>query len=144
VRVTHVLFPYHASRRGDRALRAAADLADRSGAKLTVLVPVIDTEGGRRCCGIQGQKWLSLLREVAANDLERAQAHLGTRSVGTRYEIAEGASFHKLLETYARAEGCDLTVVSLSVLGALVRRRDLHQLETSSSTRGAAGPESPV
>lgn len=38
---THIPFPYRPSRRGNHALRAAAQLAQERGAPLTVLAPVV-------------------------------------------------------------------------------------------------------
>ena len=126
---THLLFPYRPSRRGDRALLAAAELADENGARLTVLAPVVHQEKGRRCCGLQGQRWIELLRESAADDLTRAQRLLGA-SRQASFASAEGEDFNDVVREFAREHRCDLTVMAPSVAGGLAdryRQRPLHQ-----------------
>jgi len=110
--VARVLFAYRPSRRADRALLAAADLADERGAHLTVLAPVIDSERGRRCCGLQGQRWTALLRESAADDLDHARRALAGRSTAVTYALADGSDFDDIVEDFARDHGCELTVAS--------------------------------
>ena len=118
----HVLFPYRPSRRGDRALRAAAQLAGDSGARLTVLAPVINQEKGRRCCGLQGHRWIELLRESAAEDLDRARRVLGPHSQAT-FAWAEGEDFREVVRRFAHENGCDMTAMAPSIVGALAGRR---------------------
>lgn len=118
----HLLFPYRPSRRGDRALRAAAQLAEDSGARLTVLAPVINQEKGRRCCGLQGQRWIELLRASAADDLDRARRVLGPNPKAT-FAWAEGEDFRDVVKQFAREHRCDMTVMAPSIVGALASRR---------------------
>ena len=135
----HVLFPYRPSRRGDRALRAAAQLADDSGARLTVLAPVITQEKGRRCCGLQGQRWAELLRATAGDDLDRARSVLGPHPKAT-FACAEGDGFRNVVTRFAREHGCDLTVMTPSLLGSLVARGgqplDARGLKVQAPSRG--------
>ena len=118
----HILFPYRPSRRGDRALRAAAELAEEAGAPLTVLAPVVNQEKGRRCCGLQGQRWMELLRESAADDLDRARRVLGP-DVRATFAWAEGEDFRDIVRRFAREHRCDMTVMAPSIVGALAARR---------------------
>ena len=134
----HILFPYRPSRRGDRALRAAAQLAHDSGARLTVLAAVINQEKGRRCCGLQGQRWVELLREAAADDLDRARRVLGPNPKAT-FAWAEGEVFRDIVRRFAREHGCDMTVMAPSIAGALAARsgqsRDVRGLKVQALPR---------
>lgn len=134
---THVLFPYRPSDRSDRALLAAAELADENGARLTVLTPVVHQEKGRRCCGLQGQRWIELLRESAADDLTRAQRLLGVNRRAS-FASAEGEDFHDMVRKFAREHHCDLTVMAPSVVGGLAdryRQRPLQGLRVEALPR---------
>lgn len=135
---THILIPYRPSRRSDRAIRAAAELARESGAQLTVLAPVVSQEKGTRCCGIQGERWVQMLREAADDDLERARKALdgGSRAA---FATAEGEAFHEVVKQFAREYGCDLTVMAPSVLGALARRAN-PGLRGQSRQHGSSSP----
>ena len=53
----HVLLCYLRSAQSDDALRQVADLCARTGAELSVVMPVIDAAIPDGCCGIQGEQW---------------------------------------------------------------------------------------
>lgn len=87
-----------------------------------MLAPVVNQENGRRCCGIQDERWMDMVREAAAADLERARRALDGGS-GATFVTAEGEAFRGVVKQFGREHGCDLTVMAPSVLGALARRR---------------------
>lgn len=89
---------------------------------MTVLAPVINQEKGRRCCGLQGQRWMELLRESASDDLDRARRVLGP-DPKANFAWAEGEDFRDVVRRFAREHRCDMTVMAPSIVGALASRR---------------------
>ena len=89
---------------------------------MTVLAPVINQEKGRRCCGLQGERWMELLRQSAADDLDRARRVLGSNPKAT-FAWAEGEDFRDVFRQFAREHRCDMTVMAPSIVGALDSRR---------------------
>ena len=104
----HVVVCFRASRRAGAALLAAAELADSSAARLTVLLPTVGPSRGPRCCGIQDAKWHELVGDALDDELSRAAELLPDAAAEATFARAEGATVAEAVIDYVRRQGCDL------------------------------------
>ena len=110
--VDHILLCLPGASRDDPAVQRAAELCRTPGARLSVIVPVVDAAAPRGCCGIQGEHWRTLLDEQTAEGVARAAGqleHLGCRA---DIEIEVGVSVRDIVLAATERLGCDLVVVS--------------------------------
>jgi nucleotide-binding universal stress UspA family protein len=107
---SHVLVACEPSRRGDAALREAARLATESGARLTALAVAVTEREDRGCCDTRSVYWNGVVRERAADDLNRARTVLEPLAE-VRLELAVGSSLAEVVEREAARLECDLIVV---------------------------------
>ena len=122
-------YPYRGSRRAHAALSQAASVADGLGMELAVVVPlVLPSDGGRRCCGIQGPKWEQLLREAMDEEAEGARRVLREARVRHSVTVAEGDSVPRIVATFAAAGGRELALPN-TASGPLFTRRTLRTTE---------------
>jgi nucleotide-binding universal stress UspA family protein len=76
----HVILCYLGSGESDDVLRQAAQLSRASGARLSVLIPVVEVAVPDGCCGVQGEHWRRLMDDetrAAARHAERVLTALG-------------------------------------------------------------------
>lgn len=125
----HILLCYRRCPAGDVALVRAAELATETGARLTVLVPLLEVDRSPRCCGIQGKQWRSLVRGALREELEHAAKVLA--DPGVELALGEGPTIAAAVAGYAERNGCDL--VGLPDGGLWSRagtpRRELREIE---------------
>lgn len=97
----------------DPAVPRAAELCRESGARLSIVVPLVDVAAPRGCCGIQGEHWSTLLDEQTAEDVGRVTRlleHLGCRAEDVEIEV--GPSVREIVLAATERLGSDLVVVS--------------------------------
>lgn len=85
----HVLVLYENSRRGAAAIQQAAQTAAQANARLTVVAVAVTETEDARCCDTRAGYWNGVVRELAAEDLDRARRLL---------PIGTGAEFRVLIE----------------------------------------------
>ncbi len=148
----HILVACEASADGDEALVAAAALARRCEARLTlVAVAETDPPGVKRCCGFGSAAWERCEREDAHARLTRG-ALMVTGGPEPDLAVVHGRPA-AALAIVAEERGCDLIVVPAPPPGmvarlarrdwaaALRRRARVPVLQTPSAAgRRAAGP----
>jgi nucleotide-binding universal stress UspA family protein len=117
----HVLVVYDGSSEAGLAVAAAADLAWRDRAQLTVAT-VVELERPGRHCAIGADVWNEVLRDAARADLDHAEKLV---KIPADYTIFYGKPDEALLEG-ARALGCDAIMLPPRPRRALRRmlRRD--------------------
>ena len=76
----HVLVLYERSRRGAAAIEQAAETAARTDARLTVVAVAVIERANARCCDTRAGYWNQVVRELAADDLDRARSLVGDRA----------------------------------------------------------------
>lgn len=106
--LAHVLAVYEPLRRGDDALRRAAELAAKAGARLTVVTVAVSEPTDTGCCDTQSVYWNEVLREVAGDELGRARIALGS-GAGAEFRVISGRSVPSAIAD--EAERCDADVV---------------------------------
>jgi hypothetical protein len=101
---------YLHSANSDATLRQVADLCAVLDARLSVVMPVIDTAIPDGCCGIQGEHWRRLTDEDSRDAMRRAVALLDSpaRQRGDR----GGPSVPETARRAAARCACDVTAVS--------------------------------
>jgi len=118
----------------DQVLREAVALCEESGAKLSVLFPVVDAPVPDGCCGIQGEHWRRLMDEETRNAAGRAEQLL--RAWGcppANVAVQAGPSIYDIVLLAASRYGCDVIAVRRRrrrwSIGGLPRRelRELHR-----------------
>ena len=111
--LNHVLLCLVGVSERDPAIAQTADLCRASGAKLSVIVPVIDAVAAGGCCGIQGDHWQRLLDEQTAEAVRDAVAQLARlRCRPETVEIVVGRSIAEVVEVSSSRLGCDRVVVN--------------------------------
>jgi nucleotide-binding universal stress UspA family protein len=106
----HVLAVYERSRRGDDAVRRAAELAARSDARLTVVTVAVSEPTDRKCCDTRSVYWNEVLREIAADELDCARLAVGSRAA-VEFRVISGRSVPSAIAD--EAELCDADVIVL-------------------------------
>ena len=109
----HVLLCLGGASDDDPAVPRAAALCRETGARLSVVVPIVDATAPRGCCGIQGEHWRTLLDEQTAEDLRRVARQLEQlccRPDDVAIEV--GASMPEIVTGTLQRLGCDLVLVS--------------------------------
>lgn len=106
----HILVLYESSRRSAAALEQAADLATRSGARLTVVVAAILESEHPSCCDTRAGYWNGIVRELAAADLVRARGLLRAGTAAD-FRVVPARSIPIALASEAERCGADLVLV---------------------------------
>jgi hypothetical protein len=124
----HVIALCERSRQGDEAIRKAADIAALTGAKLTIVAAAVTERVDIGCCDLRSTYWNGVVKELAADDLLRAQRVLGPiRAASVR--IVAGPSLSSALA--AEAERCGADTIVLPAQRGVVpwtRRRRARQM----------------
>jgi nucleotide-binding universal stress UspA family protein len=91
----HILLCYLGSGDSDDVLRQAAELSRASGARLSVLLPVVETAVPDGCCGVQGEHWRRLMDEAtrdAARHAERVLTALACAPANVAVDVGHSIS----------------------------------------------------
>jgi nucleotide-binding universal stress UspA family protein len=110
-RPRHIVLCYLGSAIRERV--EAAQLCQTSGARLSLVLPIVDTVVPRGCCGIQGEQWRDLAREAtcdAARDVARLLDAHGCPPVNVEIEV--GASVDEIAARAAARYGCDAIAIA--------------------------------
>jgi nucleotide-binding universal stress UspA family protein len=128
----HVLLCYLRSGRSDTMLRDVAAACAELGAKLSVVMPIVDAAIPDGCCGIQGEQWRRLTDEDSRDALRRA-VHLldslGCPPVDAAIEV--GPSVPEIARSAAARCECDVIAVGArrhAWSGGGLSRRQLERL----------------
>jgi hypothetical protein len=108
----HVLLCYLGTGDNEQLLRQAAELCERSGAELSLVLPVIDGAVPDGCCGIQGEHWRRLTDEDTRDTAQRAGRlleRLGAPPVNIAIEV--GPSLADIASRAAERCGCDFIAI---------------------------------
>ena len=123
----HLLLCYLGSGESDEILRQAAELCTASGARLSVLLPVVDTAVPDGCCGVQGEHWRRMMDEETKAAAARAEQRLTTFGCPpANVTIDVGPSMTEIALAAAARLGCDAIGVGRKRRpwsGGLSRRR---------------------
>lgn len=109
----HVLLCLVEASDNDPAVARAAQLCRNSGAKLSVVIAVVDAAAPRGCCGVQGDRWRKLLDDETAERVRHAALeldHLCCRPEAVEIEV--GPSVGDIVVAATDRLGCDRVVVS--------------------------------
>lgn len=98
------------SRRSDEVISTAQEVAASSDARLTLVAVAVVEDERRGCCDLRSGLWNRMQRELAAEQLRSAQAHLAPSVLAT-LAVAEGPSVEESLIREARSGDYDLLVV---------------------------------
>jgi nucleotide-binding universal stress UspA family protein len=108
----HVALCYLGTADDEQLLRRAAELAARSGARLSLVLPIVDGAIPDGCCGIQAEHWQRLVEEDARGAAQRAVQCLeefGCPPVNVALEL--GPSLAEIARRAAARYGCDVIAV---------------------------------
>lgn len=133
-RTAQLAFIFKSSRRSDRLLVQAADLAAELGRDLAVVVPFVTPADGPGCCGLRGERWREMVREVAAEDAQRARGVLEDTAVPHSVTVVEGAEVPAIVATFV-TEGERELALPRSAVGAGLARSDLRRLRRVTAHR---------
>jgi hypothetical protein len=112
MRAEHVLLCYFGSA-NDHVLGDAAALSRSAGARLSVVLPVVDAPVPDGCCGIQGQQWQRLMDEESRAALEGAVRRLESLDCPVANAAIEvGDSLADVVQRCLTGWGCDVVAVS--------------------------------
>ena len=103
----HVLVLFENSRRGAAAVRRAAAAVP---ARLTVVTVAVAESEAASCCDIRTGYWNGVVRELAAEDLERARSLVGD-TTAAEFKVLIGPSVLAALTFEAEQSGADLVVL---------------------------------
>jgi nucleotide-binding universal stress UspA family protein len=109
----HIVLCYLGSATRERVVREAAELCQRSGARLSLVLPIVDTVVPRGCCGIQGEQWRDLVGEAtrdAARDVARLLDTYGCRPANVEIEV--GPSVDEIAARAAARYDCDTIAIA--------------------------------
>jgi nucleotide-binding universal stress UspA family protein len=111
MRVEHVLLCCLGAEASDDALRRVTALSE--GAKLSVVVPVVETRTAEGCCGIGSSQWERLMDEHSADALRSVVARLESLGRSPAHaEVVAGRSLPEILEQCVAAWDCDAAALS--------------------------------
>jgi hypothetical protein len=114
MRAEHVLLCYFGSTASDNVSGRAAALSHSAGARLSVVLPVVDAPVPDGCCGIQGQHWQRLMDEDSRVALESAVRRLESLDCRVANAAIEaGDSLADIVQRSVTSWGCDVVAVSL-------------------------------
>ena len=107
----HVLLCYSISTGSDTLLPAVAALCETRGARLSVVLPVIDQALPRGCCGIQGDHWRQLVDADAREALRHASRRLTSLGAQPKHVALEvGPSIPDVVAQAAARWDCTIVV----------------------------------
>jgi nucleotide-binding universal stress UspA family protein len=130
----HVLLCCPGSTGDDRLLSEVTALCSARGARLSVVLPMVDAAVPRGCCGIQGDHWQRIIDQDARNALTRTARRL--TSLGARPEhvaLEAGPSIPEVVEQAATRWDCTIVAVAgkRRLWSAGLPRRQLKALRRS-------------
>ena len=136
-RTAQLVFPYRSAKRSDQLLLRAADLAQAESLTLTVIVPFVTPADGPGCCGIRGERWREMVREVAAEDAQRARGVLEDTAVPHSVAVVEGAAVPEIVATFVADDELALALPR-SAAGTGLARSDLRRIRRQTTHRSLA------
>jgi nucleotide-binding universal stress UspA family protein len=109
----HILLCHLGSGDNEQLLRRAAELCARSGADLSLVVPVVDGAMPDGCCGIDGEHWRRLTDEGTRDAAQRAVRLLEALGCPSRnVAIEAGPSLAEIAARAAERYGCDVIAIA--------------------------------
>ena len=120
----HILAFIDYSRRGDEVVSVAQDLATSTGARLTLLAVAVIEDERRGCCDLRSGLWNRMQRELAAEQLRKAERQLAP-GVHATFAVAEGLSVEATLVDESLSGDYDLIIVADERSSPLRRRARL-------------------
>jgi nucleotide-binding universal stress UspA family protein len=108
----HVVLCYLGSAIRERVLREAAELCQVSGARLSLVLGIVDRAVPDGCCGIRGEQWRALATEAtrdAAREVARLLDAFGCPPVNVEIEV--GPSVDGIAASAAARYGCDTIAI---------------------------------
>ena len=127
-------FAYKSAKGSDPLLLEAAHLAASLDQELAVCVPFVIPADGAGCCGLRGQRWQDMLREVAEEDAQRARGILEETAVGHSVTVVEGAAVPEIVATFVAGGERELALPR-SAGGTGLARSDLRRLRRTTAYR---------
>ena len=101
---------YQESGRGAAAIEQAAETAERTNARLTIVAIAVLERADAKCCDTRAGYWNQVVQELAASDLDRARSLIGDRWPAV-FKMLTGDSVLDAVALEARRSGADLVVV---------------------------------
>jgi hypothetical protein len=112
MRAEHILLCDSCSPANDHVLRRAAEMSHGSGARLSLVLPVLDTPVPDGCCGIQGRQWQHLMEEDERAALRSAVRRLESLDSQPAHAAIEvGDSLADIVQRCLTSWGCDVVAV---------------------------------
>ena len=108
--MTHVLAVVDDSPRSREVLSVAQELATAGDARLTLVAVAVIEQERSDCCDLRSGIWNRIQRELAAEQLRNARAHL-VPGIRPAFTVAEGRSVEESLVRESRAGDYDLIMV---------------------------------
>ena len=109
----HVLLCCPSSTGDDRLLTEVTALCATRGARLSVVLPVVDAAVPRGCCGIQGDHWRRIIDQDARSALRRTARLLTSLGAHPEHVALEaGPSLPEVIEQAATRWGCTIVAVA--------------------------------
>jgi hypothetical protein len=109
----HVLLCCPGSTGDDRLLTEVAALCSARGARLSVVLPMVDAAVPRGCCGIQGDHWRRIIDQDARDALRRTARHLTSLGAHPEHVALEpGPSVPEVVDQAATRWGCTIVAVA--------------------------------
>ena len=106
----HIIVLYERSRQGDEAIRKAANIATRTGARLTLVAVAVTERVNSGCCDLRSAYWNRVVQELAADDLVRAKRVLDP-SLVVEARVIAGPSISGAVADEAQRCGADMLVL---------------------------------
>ena len=127
-------FAYRSAKGSDSLLLQAAHLAASLDQELAVCVPFVIPADGAGCCGLRGQRWQDMLREVAEEDAQRARGALEDTAVAHSVTVVEGPTVPEIVATFVAGGERELALPR-SAAGTGLARSDLRRLRRVTASR---------
>lgn len=109
----HILLLLVGAPTNDGTLALVASLADGGGARLSVVLGVVDSPLSGGCCGIQAQQWQRLLDDGSRAELHRVVVGLRSRGCEpVNADVQVGNALADIVERSLESWDCDLVVVA--------------------------------
>jgi nucleotide-binding universal stress UspA family protein len=113
MRPEHLLLCYFGTGVNQDVLRQTAELCEMAGARLSLVLPVVDATIPDGCCGIQGEHWRRLTDEDTRDAARRAVELLSTLGCPpANVAIESGASVAEIARRAAARYGCDAVAIA--------------------------------
>jgi len=106
----HVLVVYEPSRRGEAAVRHAAKIATKAGARLSVVTVAVVEATDCHCCDTRSVYWNQVVRELAEDELAGARDVVSLNAAAD-FRVVSGESLPSAIAREAEQGGADMVVM---------------------------------